>query len=120
MTIKIGILNVTGYAGSELVRILHRHPHVEITSVTGRSSAGKHLSEVYPHLHETNLIISEEIQGSPDMIFSALPHAASAEKIECFIDEIIKDKNSSILDIGDIKKSSKEPICFILIIISEI
>ena len=90
MTIKIGILNVTGYAGSELVRILHRHPHVEITSVTGRSSAGKHLSEVYPHLHETNLIISEEIQGSPDMIFSALPHAASAEKIKYFINENIK------------------------------
>ena len=36
------------------------------------------------------------------------------------IEEIIKEKNSSILDIGDIKKSSKEPICFMLIITSEI
>ena len=32
---KVGIINVTGYAGSELARILHRHPEVEITSVTG-------------------------------------------------------------------------------------
>ena len=41
MTTKIGIINVTGYAGSEIARILHNHPDVEITSITGRSSAGK-------------------------------------------------------------------------------
>ena len=48
--VKAGIINVTGYAGVELARILARHPEVEITSVTGRSAAGKKLSEVFPHL----------------------------------------------------------------------
>jgi len=38
---KVGIINVTGYAGAELARILHRHPEVEISSVTGRSGAGR-------------------------------------------------------------------------------
>ena len=41
--VKVGIINVTGYAGSELARILYQHPEVEITSVTGRSAAGKRL-----------------------------------------------------------------------------
>ena len=45
---KVGIINITGYAGSELARILYRHPEVEITSVTGRSAAGQQLIEVFP------------------------------------------------------------------------
>ncbi len=38
---KVGIVNVTGYAGVELARILQSHPEVEITQVTGRSAAGQ-------------------------------------------------------------------------------
>ena len=37
---KVGIVNVTGYSGCELARILYRHPEVELTSVPGRSAAG--------------------------------------------------------------------------------
>jgi N-acetyl-gamma-glutamyl-phosphate reductase len=90
MRTKIGIINVTGYAGSEIARILHNHPDVEITSITGRSSAGKKVGEVYPHLSDINLNISEEISGNPDVIFSALPHAASAEKIQKLINNKVK------------------------------
>ena len=45
MRTKIGIINVTGYAGSEIARILHNHPDVEISSITGRSSVGKKIGE---------------------------------------------------------------------------
>lgn len=76
---KIGIINITGYAGSELARILYRHPNVEITSVTGRSAAGQQLNEVFPHLTAMNMPIEEELSGSLDLVFSALPHKASAE-----------------------------------------
>ena len=76
---KIGIINITGYAGSELARILYRHPNVEITSVTGRSAAGQQLNEVFPHLTALNMPIEEELSGSLDLVFSALPHKASAE-----------------------------------------
>lgn len=41
--IKVGIINVTGYAGIELARLLFQHPEVKLTSVTGRSAAGKKL-----------------------------------------------------------------------------
>ena len=76
---KICIINITGYAGSELARILYRHPNVEITSVTGRSAAGQQLNEVFPHLTAMNMPIEEELSGSLDLVFSALPHKASAE-----------------------------------------
>ena len=46
---KVGIINVTGYAGSETARIIQQHPEFEITSITGRSAAGKQLGEIFPH-----------------------------------------------------------------------
>jgi N-acetyl-gamma-glutamyl-phosphate reductase len=76
--IKVGIINVTGYAGAELARLLYSHPEAELVSVSGRSAAGKRIVEVFPHLASYELTIGEEIDGV-DFAFSALPHAASAE-----------------------------------------
>ena len=87
---KVGILNVTGYAGVELARILHRHPEVQITAVTGRSAAGKKLAEVFPHLSEIDITITEEVTESVDVVFSALPHAASAARLEQALQSGIK------------------------------
>jgi N-acetyl-gamma-glutamyl-phosphate reductase len=78
---KVGIINVTGYAGSELARILYQHPEVDIASVTGRSAAGQRLGEVFPHLAALDLAITAELDGSLDLVFSALPHKASAEAV---------------------------------------
>ena len=86
---RVGIINVTGYAGAELARILHQHPEVKITQVTGRSAAGKKLSEVFPHLHNINISIDPTIDQSIDFIFSALPHAASAQAMIPFIQKDI-------------------------------
>jgi N-acetyl-gamma-glutamyl-phosphate reductase len=77
--VKIAIINVTGYAGAELARLLYNHPEAEIACVTGRSEAGKKLAEVFPHLACYDLTIEPEVGGSVDFAFSALPHAASAE-----------------------------------------
>ena len=87
---KVGIINVTGYAGSELARILYRHPEVELTSVTGRSAAGQKLGEVFPHLSALDLTIQPELEGSLDLVFSALPHKASAEAVLPLLHQGIK------------------------------
>lgn len=76
--IKVGIINVTGYAGAELARLLYNHPEAQVVSVTGRSEVGKKLAEVFPHLACYDLTVEPEF-GSVDFAFSALPHAASAE-----------------------------------------
>lgn len=77
---RIGIVNVTGYAGAELARILARHPEVELAEVTGRSAAGQPLASVFPHLAPLGLTIKAELENV-DFAFSALPHHTSAEVI---------------------------------------
>ncbi|MCI0782715.1 MAG: N-acetyl-gamma-glutamyl-phosphate reductase [Chloroflexi bacterium] len=77
--VKVGIINVTGYAGAELARLLYNHPEADVVSVTGRSEAGKKLADVFPHLASYDLTIEPELASGVDFVFSALPHAASAE-----------------------------------------
>jgi N-acetyl-gamma-glutamyl-phosphate reductase len=79
--IKAGIINVTGYAGVELARLLGRHPQVELVSVTGRSAAGKRLTEVFPHLAAMDMPITAELEAAVDVAFSAMGHKVSAEGI---------------------------------------
>ena len=74
---KVGIINVTGYAGLELARILYQHPEVTIASVTGRSLAGKKLGRGFPSPGCLRPDYHREVEGV-DIIFSALPSAASA------------------------------------------
>ncbi|MBI4337519.1 MAG: N-acetyl-gamma-glutamyl-phosphate reductase [Chloroflexi bacterium] len=87
---NVGIVNVTGYAGSELARILYRHPDARIVSVTGRSEAGKRLGEVFPHLAPLDLTIEKEVGASVDVVFSALPHKSSAEACAPFLKQGVK------------------------------
>jgi len=88
---KIAIINVTGYTGMELARLLHQHPGVELTSVTGRAEAGKKLADVFPHLGDIKLAITTEPElEDVDLVFSALPHKASAEAVMPVLDRGIK------------------------------
>ncbi len=80
--IKAGIIGATGYAGIELVRILLRHPDMELAAVSSVSFEGKPLSEVYPTLREIcdlPCITAEEVVGKCDVVFAALPHGLSQE-----------------------------------------
>ena len=86
---KAGIINVTGYAGVELARLLHQHPEVELVSVTGRSTAGQKLGTVFPHLASLDLTIETEV-AEVDLVFSALPHKESAPEVISLYDRGIK------------------------------
>ncbi|MFE7131251.1 N-acetyl-gamma-glutamyl-phosphate reductase, partial [Streptomyces sp. NPDC057638] len=50
MTVRAAVAGASGYAGGEILRLLLAHPEVEIGAVTARSSAGRRLGEVQPHL----------------------------------------------------------------------
>jgi len=86
---RITIVNITGYIGAEVARLLCRHPMVKVVSVTGRSEAGKRLANVMPHLSQLDLTI-EAAPGEADLVFSALPHKASAEAIIPLIEKGLK------------------------------
>ncbi|MFC2042359.1 N-acetyl-gamma-glutamyl-phosphate reductase [Chloroflexota bacterium] len=87
--IKVGIINVTGYAGVELARLLKQHPEVELVSVTGRSAAGQKLGDVFPHLADLDITIDTKL-GEVDLAFSAMPHKESAKEIMPLINAGIK------------------------------
>ena len=86
---KVGIINVTGYVGMELARLIHRHPGVELSAITGRSAVGQKLGEVLPHLAEIDLVIQPQL-GDVALVFSALPHKTSAEAVIAALERGIK------------------------------
>ncbi|XUX00595.1 MAG: N-acetyl-gamma-glutamyl-phosphate reductase [Dehalogenimonas sp.] len=86
---RVGILNVTGYAGIELARLLTGHPNVELVSVTGRSAAGQNIGQVFPHMTALDLTIQSEL-SEVDFVFSALPHHESADQLIPFIKHGVK------------------------------
>ena len=55
--LNVGIINITGYAGSEIARLVYSHPELNLVSATGRSKAGQYLDEVFPHLEKINIKI---------------------------------------------------------------
>jgi N-acetyl-gamma-glutamyl-phosphate reductase len=85
-TVRVAVAGGTGYSGIELLRILHRHPAVEIVRVTSEQYAGKNLRDVYGSFRSTRDLIlepldAETIGAGVDAVFSALPHGAAATTV---------------------------------------
>lgn len=83
--VRVAVLGASGYAGGEVVRLLAAHPQAEVTFLGAKDSAGKTLAEVHPHLG--GLPVGSDvltpmdpaaIAGAADLVFSSLPHGASA------------------------------------------
>jgi N-acetyl-gamma-glutamyl-phosphate reductase len=88
---KVGILNASSYAGLELARLLAGHPEFVLAAATARSQAGQRLRDVFPSLACTarpgiaDLVLTPDIERQVDLIFSAMPHAASAAALLPYI-----------------------------------
>src|SRR6476646_4854302 len=84
---RVGVLGASGYTGSELVRLLLRHPRVEIALLTADRRAGQEMREVFPQFSPFPLpkLVSIDgldwLGGNLDLIFCALPHATTQEVI---------------------------------------
>ncbi len=84
--IRVAILGASGYSALELIRILLRHPEVEITALTTRKTESRSVGEVHPslggllHLKVENLS-ADEIAKRADCVFCCLPHGASAAAV---------------------------------------
>ena len=76
--IRVGIVGATGYVGGELVRILARHPNVELVGLVGRERDHDPIDGVHRHLGTTGLTIDADLPDA-DAVFMALPHGAGAE-----------------------------------------
>lgn len=85
--VKVAVVGASGYSGEELVRILSRHPGVDLVALTSRQHAGQPLSAVYPRfsgMRYADLPFIESdiaaITGTgAEYVFLALPHGVAAE-----------------------------------------
>ncbi|MCK5805108.1 MAG: N-acetyl-gamma-glutamyl-phosphate reductase [Lentisphaeria bacterium] len=81
--VRIAIVGASGYSGEELLRLLQRHPGVKIQCITSRQYAGQPIGTVFPRFAESKLTFCipdvEEIAGSCDAAFLALPHGLAHE-----------------------------------------
>ncbi len=77
--VRAGVIGASGYTGYEVVRILDRHPSVEIAFATSASMAGSLLSDLYPAGPDMPLIAAEAAPlAEADVVFLCLPHGAAA------------------------------------------
>jgi N-acetyl-gamma-glutamyl-phosphate reductase len=93
--IKAGIINVTGYIGAELARLLCQHPQVKLVTVTGRSAAGQKLGDVFPNFAGTDYIIEAELNSEIDICFSAMPHKSSVDVVPSLLKQGIRVVDAS-------------------------
>ena len=84
---KIGIVGVSGYGGSELLRLCTGHPAFQIAYVGGETSAGQSLAQRFPALagHPAGKLTIEpfvpERVGGVDLLFVSLPTGKSREPL---------------------------------------
>jgi len=87
MMVRIGIVGVSGYGGSELLRLCSAHPQFEVAYVGGESTAGRPLAQQFPALAGLPLgalriqsFEPEKIAGV-DLLFASLPTGKSREPL---------------------------------------
>jgi N-acetyl-gamma-glutamyl-phosphate reductase len=84
---KVAVVGASGYSGEELVRLLSRHPGVELVALTSRQLVGQPLAGVYPKTLGTRYADLKFIESTTEAIvasgatfvFLALPHGVATE-----------------------------------------
>jgi len=84
MSVRAGIIGASGYTGAELLRLVARHPDVDVVAATADTQAGVRAADVYPSLAAAfpNLTfgstdVDEVLDLGLDLVFLGLPHEAS-------------------------------------------
>ena len=99
---KVGVLGASGYTGSELVRLLLRHPRVEPVLLTADRRAGQEMRAVFPQFSPFKLPKLVSIDGvdwkkaALDLAFCALPHATTQKVIG---DLLAKAPKTKVVDL---------------------
>jgi N-acetyl-gamma-glutamyl-phosphate reductase len=90
LKVRVGIINVTGYIGAELARLLSQHPQVDFKSITGRSTVGQNLGDIFPSLDAVKHAIENELSDDIDIAFSAMPHKSSVDIVPSLLNRGIR------------------------------
>jgi N-acetyl-gamma-glutamyl-phosphate reductase len=92
--IRVGIIGATGYGGGELIRILTRHPNVQVVGLAGRDRQDEPVGAHHAHLAGTGLTVGTELPDV-DAVFLALPHGAAAKLVPSLL-----NGGAAVIDLG--------------------
>jgi N-acetyl-gamma-glutamyl-phosphate reductase len=85
MSMRVGIVGVSGYGGGEALRLCAAHPAFEVAYVAGESSAGAKLIEKFPGIGASGELVIQKWDPEKlpqlDVLFSSLPTGESREAL---------------------------------------
>jgi N-acetyl-gamma-glutamyl-phosphate reductase len=89
--VRVAILGATGYTALELIKLLLRHPEVQIMALTSRQEGNPHVAMIHPQLVGRIDLAVENLEPATvvsraDCIFSCLPHGVSAAVVPGLLD----------------------------------
>jgi N-acetyl-gamma-glutamyl-phosphate reductase len=100
---KVGVLGASGYTGAELVRLLLRHPKVELVLLTADRRAGQEMAAVFPQFAPFKLPTLVSIdsidwaKAGLDLAFCALPHATTQKVLK---ELLAKAPSTKVVDLS--------------------
>ncbi|WP_043338793.1 N-acetyl-gamma-glutamyl-phosphate reductase [Belnapia moabensis] len=86
MSIRVGIVGISGFGGGEALRLVAGHPSFELVYAAGEGSAGSRLADRFPGVPArlAGLVIEKWNPATLpklDLLFASLPTGASAEAL---------------------------------------
>lgn len=99
--IRVSIVGATGYSGKELIRILLKHPYIELVHLVSASYVGQNINEVYPEFKaqldkELSDLDLNKIKEDSDLVFTALPHTISLN----IVPELLSQRKIKVIDLS--------------------
>jgi N-acetyl-gamma-glutamyl-phosphate reductase len=98
MVYTVAIAGASGYVGGELLRLIAKHPQLQVKTITANSNVGEKVSKLHPHLASFAELVFKPTEAQTlaghDIVFLALPHTKSAEVAAWLSDDTL------VLDCG--------------------
>jgi N-acetyl-gamma-glutamyl-phosphate reductase len=99
-SMRVGVAGASGYAGTELLRLLAAHPSFEVQVASAQSHEGERVGLHTPSLaaHYEELIYAPNAASSfadCELVFLALPHGAS----QALVPELM-ERQITVIDLG--------------------
>ncbi|HSW48283.1 MAG TPA: N-acetyl-gamma-glutamyl-phosphate reductase [Candidatus Saccharimonadales bacterium] len=98
--INVSVIGASGYVGGELLRLLLKHPNVNLKQATSESNAGQFIKSIHPNLRQfSNKFVALKDLEQCDVLFLCLPHGIGMNQIDDFL-----PKAKTIIDLsGDFR-----------------